>query len=72
MKFRDLLLEVTSTGSKVDREEYSKEKKFIEIKKLLKLVKSHDEYSLYKYYDYLFLRSYLLFLYPLYNQDSLP
>jgi hypothetical protein len=55
MKFRDLLLEVTSTGSKVDREEYSKEKKFIEIKKLLKLVKSHDEYSLYKYYDYLFL-----------------
>lgn len=52
--FRELL-EVTSTGTKAEREEYSKENKFNEVKGLLKLVKTQQEYSLYKYYDYLFL-----------------
>lgn len=49
------LLEVSQTGSKTEREEYNKEEKFESVKKLLKHIKTQEEYSLYKYYDYLFL-----------------
>lgn len=52
--FRDIL-EVSSTGTKIEREEYSEENKFNSVKHLLKLVKTQEEYSLYKYYDFLFL-----------------
>lgn len=52
--FRELL-EVTQTGSNTEREEYSKESVFKRTKDLLKLLKTQNEYSLYKYYDYLFL-----------------
>lgn len=52
--FRELL-EVTSTGTKTERDEYSKEEKFNEVKHLMKMIKTLEEYSLYKYYDSLFL-----------------
>lgn len=48
------LLEVQQTGEQ-NRNEFSAEKEWNRFSKLSKLLKEYDGYSLYKYYDYLFL-----------------
>lgn len=56
IEFREYLNEVQRTGHQ-ERSEFSGEKEFLRLQKsnLLKELKSKDEYSLYKYSDYLFL-----------------
>ena len=61
MKFREWLKElelelneIQQTGEQ-NRNEFSAEKEWNRFSKLSKLLKEYDGYSLYKYYDYLFL-----------------
>lgn len=51
----EYLNEIHRTGSSSSRDEYSGEMHFNRLKDKLKLVKSNNDYNLFKFKDYLFL-----------------
>lgn len=55
MSFITYLNEIQRTGSKTDRSEYTGEKEFQRLKPHLKELITLEEYTLYKYFDTLFL-----------------
>ena len=55
MSFKAYLNEIQQTGSKTDRSEYTGEKEFQRLKPHLKVLITLEEYTLYKYFDSLFL-----------------